>query len=205
MRKFCAVLAIVLVVFNSCVKYEGDEFLPKEIYGQTDTLSSLYVGIFRGWDFKNLHPEITQVSFQKTKWDSVVDPDQQPYVQWVGNFSNGWYYDNSPYSGRFKIRFLTDNLIDTSVPPYDDYGTYMDFYLNEKLINKPVAEVIDTVGNRNVLTLILDKRNNFKVKMDTAELSMWPLNRPPAKEMAKTFNKLFYSLDQNYLFQKRKP
>jgi len=210
MVKVLAFSALILIVFDGCVKHDANDFWPEEVYGQTDTLSSLYVSIFNGWDFKSPHVPITDVLFIKTKWDTIVDPSR-PDIHWEGNTSKVWtyhsaaLYDPNALSSRFKIHFLTDNLIDTMVAPYDDYGGYMIFPINEKLISKPIVEIIDTAGNRNVLTLSLHKRNHLNISMDTSTNITWPPLRPSWKEMAKTLNKLFYSLDQNYLFQIKRP
>lgn len=200
--------ALILIVLNGCLKSRVPDFGPEE-YGQADTLSSLYISIFNGWDFKSLHPPITGLSFIKMKWDTVVDP-ARPTIHWEGNTSKAWnfrsdaFYDRDALSSRFKIHFLTDNLIDTTEAFYNDYGTYMIFPINKNLVSKPIVEIIDTAGNRNLLTLTLHKRNYLNISMDTSTTISWPPLRPSWKEMAKTFNKLFYSLDQDYLFQKNK-
>lgn len=210
MVKFLAFSVLILIVCNGCLKHKAYDFWPEEVYGQKDTLSSLDVWVFNGWDFTSLHPSITGMSFIKTKWDTVVDPNR-PDIHWEGNTSKVWTYQNSIYynpkalSRRFKIHFLTDNLIDTTVAPYEDHGGYMSFPINERLISKPIVEIIDTAGNLNVLTLTLHERNYVNICMDTSTKITWPPFRSSWKEMAKTFNKLFYSLDQNYLFQITRP
>lgn len=204
MLKMCVYASIVVFAF-SCVKYEGDDFLPKEEYGQQDTLNNIYLGFNGGWDFQTYNPiGLYHISLDKYRYDSIFDwdPYSRMYLTWSGQYSNAWFYDTA-VNGRYKVRFLSSEILDTNSLPFKDYGNHIKYNINKKLIGKPVAEVIDTVGNRTLVTLTLHRFNTLVVSLNNSSVLGPVGGRPDGKELVKLINGVLAGIEFNYRWKKK--